>query len=252
MKTILTVSKLRFKLLSINWIDTLSIQIRALITVLPYLLFVWYFSQNNTNNINFIVTSFLLTLFLGNNIIMVSMYLQEEKRTGRYIYYKLLSLNIFNSIIGSMISWIVVSFFGILISYSIVSIILQSSFEISSLVLAFVALLITTILSVLIGIIISYFVVKKNNIRIVFYSFSILLFFSGNLYPITVFPLPLRVVALLNPVYYGLDLVRYYLSANYEQIVSVSVEWLILIVSTLIIAIISTLLIKKKFANLFS
>lgn len=252
MKDIFTISTLRFKLLRINFLDTISIQIRALVTILPYLLFVDYFKVSNEINIMFIVVSFLITLYLGNNIIMISMYMLDEKKKGRTNYYKIMNISTIKIMLGNIIPWLVVSLLGIIFTYFLVSFLLNFRYTEVNIPLAILIFILVSVQSVLLGNIICYFVLKRNNIRIVFYVFSLILFFSGYLYPIAVLPIYLRFIAFLNPLYYGLDLIRYYLSINPATQINVSIEWAIFIASMILLLSVNWILIStKKFEKSF-
>ncbi|EAD7872213.1 ABC transporter permease [Listeria monocytogenes] len=246
MRDIFTISKLRFKLLNMNFLDTVSIQVRAIVTILPYLLFIDFFKTSNDINIIFIVVSFLITLYLGNNIIMISMYMLDEKKIGRSNYYKIMDISTIKVMLGNIIPWMIVSLVGIIFTYVIVSLLLGFTYTEVNIPLAIMAFIVVSIQSILLGNIICYFVLKKNNIRIVFYVFSLLLFFSGYLYPITVLPIYFRFIAFLNPLYYGLDLIRYYLSINPVTQINVEIEWIIFIISMIVLISLNCVLILSK------
>lgn len=118
MISLLYLSQIRFKLLFKNITDTLSIQIRTVMTVLPFLIMTIAETSQN-NKIIFILTSFLLTLFIGNNVIMCSIYALEEKRMGRGNYYQVIGIKPNIIVLGNMVPWIIISFLSTILTFSL-------------------------------------------------------------------------------------------------------------------------------------
>ncbi|GFH41832.1 hypothetical protein Hs30E_03830 [Lactococcus hodotermopsidis] len=121
----------------------------------------------------FVLTSFLLTLFIGNNVIMCSIYALEEKRMGRGNYYQVIGIKPTVIVLSDIIPWLIVSF-------------------------------ISTIQSYCVGFVISFFAVMKNNIKTTFYIFSVIQF-SRAIYPVDYIPRSLRYLVYANPFFYGID-----------------------------------------------
>lgn len=214
MISLLYLSQTRFKLLFKNSIDTLSIQVRTVTTLLPFLIMTIVGTSQNDKTI-FILTSFLLTLFIGNNVIMCSIYALEEKRKGRGNYYQVIGIKPNTIILGNMIPWIIISFFSTILTFSLSIFIFHISVLSSHLLEIVFVIIILTIQSYCIGVVIAYFAVLKNNIKTTFYIFSIIQFFSGYIYPVDYIPVPLRYLVYVNPFFYGIDGFRQLLQLDY-------------------------------------
>ncbi|GAX47750.1 ABC transporter permease [Pseudolactococcus reticulitermitis] len=212
--SLLYLLQIRFKLLFKNSVDTLSIQVRTLTTLLPILIMTIVGTSQNDKT-SFVLVSFLLTLFIGNNVIMCSIYAMEEKRMGRGSYYQVMGISPNRIILGNMIPWIMISFFSNILAFSISSYFFHISVLSSKLFEMILIILILTIQSYCIGFVVAYFAVKRNNIKTTFYMFSIIQFFSGYIYPVDYIPIPLRYLVYTNPFFYGIDGFRQLLHLDY-------------------------------------
>lgn len=223
MISLLYLSQIRFKLLFKNIADTLSIQIRTATTLLPFLIMtITKTSQNN--KIIFVLTSFLLTLFIGNNVIMCSIYALEEKRMGRGNYYQVISIKPNIIVLGNMVPWIIISFLSTILTYSISTYAFHLSFLSSNLYEVISIIILLTVQSYCIGFIIAYFAVIKNNIKTTFYIFTLIQFFSGYIYPVDYIPMPFRFFVYMNPFFYGVDSFRQSLHLDYDLDISFHIK----------------------------
>ncbi|CAM3069672.1 MAG: ABC transporter permease [Pseudolactococcus laudensis] len=215
MISLLYLSQIRFKLLFKNITDTLSIQIRTVTTVLPFLIMTIAETSQN-NKIIFVLTSFLLTLFIGNNVIMCSIYALEEKRMGRGNYYQVIGIKPNIIVLGNMVPWIIISFLSTILTFSLSIYAFHLSFLSSNLYEVISIIVLLTIQSYCIGFIIAYFAVIKNNIKTTFYIFTLIQFFSGYIYPVDHIPMPFRFFVYMNPFFYGVDSFRQSLHLDYD------------------------------------
>lgn len=211
---LLYLSQIRFKLLFHNIVDTLSIQIRTMTTLLPFLIITTAETSQNDKTI-FILTSFLLTLFIGNNVIMCSLYALEEKCMGRGNYYQVIGIKPNTIVLGNMIPWLIISFLSTIIAFGISVDVFGLSFKSCNWLVLMFIIVILTIQSYGIGFITAYFAVKKNNIKTTFYCFTLIQFFSGYIYPVDYIPVPLRFLVYVNPFFYGIDSFRQLLQLDY-------------------------------------
>ncbi len=234
MSYIIEIARLKLKIYKINFVDSISIQLRPLVTLIPYILFSQYFIKHHQNlTSEFIVISFLLMLFVGNIVIMASLAVYDDITHKRSLYYYFSDISLYQVILGNLLAWVIVSLIGTIAAFVTLSLFHDFQWNTEHIYFVIGLIIFEIIISINAGSMIAYFVLKFNNIRIVFYVFSILLFLSGYLYPIRIFPSPLKEIASLNPLFYPLDLMRHYLLWT-PAFIDVHLEWVIIVVAAIL------------------
>lgn len=236
MKTLLYLSQIRFKLLFKNIVDTASIQIRTMTTLLPFLILTVVGTSQNEKTI-FILTSFLLTLFIGNNVIMCSIYALEEKRMGRGVHYQVVGVKPNVIVLGNVIPWIIISFISMFLTFNLSIYVFHIPVLSRNLFETIFIILVLTIQSYCIGFVVAYFAIIKNNIKTTFYIFSLIQFFSGYIYPVNYIPMPLRFLVYANPFFYGIDGFRQVFHLDYYLDIPLQVKFSLIFLITLLLMI---------------
>lgn len=102
----------------------------------------------------------------------------------------------------------------------------------------------TVFLAIGLGVLVSGITIRTKLTKVTFLLLSLMEFFAGQVYSIAVFPLPLRIIAYLNPVTYLLDLLRYGIIGS-EPLMNLKIEILWSLFCTLLFAIAGILIYRK-------
>lgn len=220
-------------------LDTLSMILRPLITIIPYILFV-IAGRNDSinlvgNSVIYILIAYFYALNISGIIITHNHDLLNELQQGTYgilqlspmtylslLYHKVVSRISVNLVIGNlgMIALIQFDFM---------------EFNVGSIIIFEFAYILSSVIAFCISIILSYFTIKYEEVRVTYLVNSLLLLLAGITYPIEIYPNWLEKLAMLSPITIGLKLVKDTLNnnrslANYKQYICLLAIYLLIFV----------------------
>ncbi|AZR73594.1 hypothetical protein BBF96_09450 [Anoxybacter fermentans] len=204
--------KMRYK------IDSLSILLRPIAGILPLLLFSSYihvkentfFHYTGTDKyISYIAITYFFITYITHLMVSSSILITSELQQGTFETLMLSPVNAIYLLIGDMISAMVVQIIDFFLFYFLISIIFGEGIGFYDLSSMFFIIIIASLVAFGLGILLAGITIKTKLTKITFMINSILIFLAGVSYPITVFPTWLKYVALVNPITYCVDLMRY-------------------------------------------
>lgn len=198
-------------------LDFFTLILRPMINILPYIFFIEYMFLNDNLQTNidisdyrmYLIVSVITINFVSNTISdsMTSMVGQIQQGSMEVMAVMPVDLKVV---------WGVELLFSELVQISIAAfifVVLCIGERINMIVhhpmIFLYAFACAFCLNVGIGILLSGITLKTKMTKMAYMLISILMFTAGEIYPITVFPKFLRLVALCNPLTYLLDIVRY-------------------------------------------
>ena len=219
-------------------LDFWALIIRPMINILPYIFFIEYMFLNDNleNNINisdyrmYLIVSVITINFVSNTISdsMTSIVGQIQQGSMEVMAVMPVDLKfiwgvelLFSGVLQMSIA---VCLFTVLCIVEKINIIIYHP-------LIFLYVLFCTFcLNIGIGILLSGITLQTKMTKMAYMLISILMFTAGEIYPITVFPKFLRLIALCNPLTYLLDIVRYsILGTNTYFAVKMEMFWLLIL-----------------------
>ncbi|MSB16564.1 ABC transporter permease [Finegoldia magna] len=200
-------------------IDTLALIFRPLLTMIPYIFLGNYvfktgvsdnYSVINIENYKaYIIISLVVINLTTNGIYLAMEMLEDEIQRGNI--ENLLASNVkvnkyfFVEIFYRYLGQIFIS--GIILIACIV--LFQVNFIVIHKGIFILVMVLSLLFSFGLGFILTGFTMKTKMTRLAYMILSFIMFLSGELYPITSFPLVLKILSYLNPLTYILDLTRF-------------------------------------------
>lgn len=200
-------------------IDTLALILRPLLTIIPYIFLGNYvfktgvsdnYSVINIENYKvYIIISLVVINLTTNGIYLAMEMLEDEIQRGNI--ENLLSSNV--KVNKYFFIEMLYRYLGQVFISGIILIICIALFKVKFIIIHKSIFLLVMVLSLLfsfgLGFILTGFTMKTKMTRLAYMILSFIMFLSGELYPITSFPMILKILAYLNPLTYILDMTRF-------------------------------------------
>ncbi|MCK4259328.1 MAG: ABC transporter permease [Halanaerobiales bacterium] len=216
--------------------DSLSILFRPIVGILPILIFANYIQiqQNNFYNytgtskyISYLTITYFFIAFITDLMVSASVLITMEMQRGTLATLMLSPVNAIQLFFGNLIAELLVQIFDFFIFYILISLIFRESIVFQNVWLMFYVIFISSLVAFGLGILLAGVTMKTKSTNATFMINSFLIFIAGVSYPITIFPTWLKSIALLNPITYCVDLMRYsvlgtftYLNSNVEILIA--------------------------------
>ncbi len=216
-------------------VDTMSLFIRPLLKIMPYVILGNYVFKSvvnssavvNVENYKIYIVISLIVLNLTTNGVYLAMNLLEDEiqrgnienllvgniEVGKYFFVELVYRYVEQVIFSVIIFLVCVVMFKV-------------EFTLEHEVVFLLVLLSSCLFSFGLGFILSGLTMKTKMTKLAYMVLSMVMFLSGELYPITSFPIFLKWLAYINPLTYILDLTRYSV-LNIDTYLDVNVEILL-------------------------
>jgi len=184
-----------------------------------------------------------MALFFGTTS-MASASIVFERKIGSFERLLLFPISYTGIAIGKTLGSF---FFGLVSLMTIMLVILPLVLNMYfySLLLILVLMLSALMFSAL-GVFISFLIKDPTYTMMIFNSIRFpMIFLCGIFIPVSSFPLPLRIIALLLPLTYSVEAVRYSLYHNYD-IIPPTISILIIVLTTIVLIVLTSIKIKQS------
>ncbi|MEW8963516.1 ABC transporter permease [Paraclostridium dentum] len=235
----LTIWRKNAKTYKRDFLNTLTMWLRPIILIIPLIFFSKYVSSD-IKVTNFLVISGLLAYLIGNTVIGTNFELSNELKSGTHINFLVAPVSYYAYILAQAL------FQAFLITVEVIilaGLFYKGELSFKNLIIVSVSTICLILISISFAIILSIITVISGTFRYSSMLTNLVLLLSGIFFPITVFPEFLRMLSLVNPFTYGIDIVRsLFIGSN--TIFDTKLELAIIFMCTVLGVIVSEKIIK--------